>query len=63
LNWAATKRAAFFMQKKAVVGKSTLLPSLFFGGTNGKKIKIQRISECSQKRKGYFQGSAAKDHT
>ena len=27
------------MQRKAVVGKSTLLPSLFFGGTNGKKKK------------------------
>jgi hypothetical protein len=33
------------MQKKAVVGQSTLLPSLFLGGTNGKKIKIQRIGK------------------
>jgi len=27
------------MQKKAVVGQSTLLPSLFFGETNGKKMR------------------------
>lgn len=43
MNWAATKRAAFFMQKKAVVGKSTLLPSLFFGGTNGKKMREEPL--------------------
>lgn len=28
--------------------------SFLIGGKNGKKIKIQRISECCQKRKGYF---------